>query len=306
MKRNKEKIKINNAMIISLVVLLFYTYFAFLGLVYWKNGEILEPILLSLLFIVVVFGIVLFMCMTKASRCFKTPVVMALHILAIVILATLFGLSAIVFTNFLNVVSNKSKIYTEITSTMQAGKDLSIAYNTYVDERIERAKVSLNNIAKSQKTDHQMYNETFSKIPGATMDKKIDNIIKSLKRQLLPEEIISAQKSRNEYLTKASNLSIYNVMLPKIINQVNKNVSNWTKDYVEVSSKIHGFEYIEPFEYKDFSSQLEQTTAFYTKLHKPNIMSVVFALLGLILILLPYIITNTSIASNGDTNDDVK
>lgn len=301
-----KNFKLNNAMIISLVVLLFYTYFVFLGLVYWKNGEILKPVLLSLLFIVVVFSIVLFMCKTKASRWFRTPKVIISHILAAVILAALFVLSAMLFTNFLNVVSNKSKIYTEITSTMQAGKDLSVAYDTYVNERIESAKVSLQTIARSQKTDPQMYNETFSKIPGATVDKKIDNIIKSLKRQLLPEEIMSAQKSRNEYLTKASNLSIYNVMLPKIINQVDKNVSNWTKDYVEVSSKIHIFEYVKPFEYKDFSSKLEQTTAFYTQLHKPNLVSVVVALLCLMLILLPYIITEQSPANKGDSSNDIK
>ena len=63
-----NNLKFNFAAVISIIVLLFYSYVVFMGLVYWLDGKIWKGVLYTVLLIAVVLVCVFFMCKARATR----------------------------------------------------------------------------------------------------------------------------------------------------------------------------------------------------------------------------------------------
>ena len=62
-----NKTRFNFAAVFSIMVLLVYAFIAFMGLIYWKNGELTIPLLLTLGGIAVVILCLYVMCVGKES-----------------------------------------------------------------------------------------------------------------------------------------------------------------------------------------------------------------------------------------------
>ena len=61
-------IKFNYAAVIALMVLLVFGYFAFMGLVYWQDGLVIKPLLITAFGIAVAVLCVYVMTESKKSR----------------------------------------------------------------------------------------------------------------------------------------------------------------------------------------------------------------------------------------------
>ena len=103
-----ENTKFNFASVIAIMVLLVFSYITYLGLVYWRGGEFLFPILLTLAFFILVMVCVYVMCLSKATR-WKRMGKIGQIFFGFIVLLTFIG-TAFPFTNFLRVIEDSERI----------------------------------------------------------------------------------------------------------------------------------------------------------------------------------------------------
>lgn len=291
--------KFNFAAVFSLMVLLGFSYIAFMGLVYWKEGEIVMPAVFTGAFIVVVIICLTIMCMSKATR-WKRIGTIGQVIFGLIILAA-FGLGSLPFTNFMDVVAKQDKFNSEINGMLDAAQSMDNDYDKYAKDRLDKYESDLRLVSSgydSGNVNANTYNNKVGSTQGSNDATKIKHLVNNLKRELYPKKIEKAKREREEWLEEAANMSVWNVMLPKNISDINENVTNWAEKYYETSNKKMDGEdpSTKPFEGEDFSSNMESLTRMYTKLDMPSPLAIVIALLCFAIMLLPYFMTQGDVA----------
>lgn len=283
--------------VFALMVLLVFSYFTFLGLMYWKNGEIALPIMLTLVFMVVVIGCVFVMCLSKASR-FNIGIVGQVIFGFIIFLA--FGFSTLPFTNFTKVLENQKQIKASISETLDAANAIDSAYTKYTKVRISDYKRQLQQAIDGKNVNNakyeQMIGKAKEKISGATDESIMESLTKRLENRLLPEEVIAQQQTYKQQVQATKGMSVWNVMMPQNLKEVKAGVANWADGYNKLSKETNVGEVAEPFVYNEFNSKIDGLTSFYTHFTMPSFLSMIVALLGFAIMLLPYFITDGSIA----------
>lgn len=290
--------KFNFGAVIALIVLLVFSYITFLGLVYWKNGEIIMPIVIVTCLILIVVSCVMAMCASKATR-WKGTGLAGQIVFGLIILAT-FLFSAVPFTNFMDVISNQQKIKCEIKTMMISAGELDSSYINYANRRLNNYEDRLKLISKGKKIQPSVYSECLRGAAGNSDDEKINSLVKSLKRKLLPDSIRATQAERRLWLEKSSEMSVWNVKLPSNIAKIAAEVERWTDNYGELSQIIYSGENAQPFTYEPFSTAIEELAANYTQFHRPNLISIIAAIICFAIMLLPYWLTEKSIIGSGE------
>ena len=291
-----QKSSFNFATVFSLMVLLVFTYITYLGLVYWQQGDMALPIMLSVGLIALVVVCVFIMCKSKATRWRRIgktgQVVFGLIVLVAFIMASL------PFTNFLRVMGDSSRINEMVNTTCDKAIGIDEAYNTYVNERIDNYRRSLQLIASGKTNRPSVYQEAMGKAPGATDDKKIENLTNSLRSRLLPDSATSVINERHKWLERAKNESVMNPLTPANINKVSSCVDDWSDNYKDLSKISYmGEENVEEFTADDFDKSLSQLTATYATLQAPSVVAIIIALVCFAIMLLPYWITEGDLAA---------
>jgi hypothetical protein len=202
-------------------------------------------------------------------------------------------------------VENHEKIYNEIKNTLNSADSLDESYNRYANDRINNYADKLEFVSSGKSIRPSEYEECMGGAYGDNDNEKINNLKKSLKMKLLPDTITVVQNRRHEWLQSASNMSVWNIMLPSNLQKINEEVKHWTDNYVKLSDVAYKGENAEKFSYSEFNSSLSNLTAIYTKLHKPTIMSLILALIGFAIMLLPYFVTEDSLEGKKSKNDSV-
>ena len=291
-----EKSKFNFAMVFSLLVLLVYTFITFLGMVYWQNGKIVLPIILALgIFLLVSFCVVV-MCKAKATR-WKRIGLIGQIIFGCIILAT-FIFSAAPFTNFLYVLGHEDEVTKEINTVMESAKDLDEKYTSYANKRLDDYKARLNLVSRGKDIRPSEYEELLGIAIGDDDDEKIDRLASSLERKLLPDSLANIKIERENWLLSASNMSVWNVMMPSNIDKINKEVGKWVNNYTGLSTTFYRGEEAESFNYPQFNTSLKNLTDNYVKLHMPSILAIIVSLICFFIMLLPYWMTTGDVAGN--------
>lgn len=288
--------KFNFATVFSIMVLLVFSYITFLGLLYWKDGDFLLPILLTLALIALVLGCVYVMCLSKATRWQRIGTIGQVFF-GIIVLVTLLA-AALPFTNFLSVVQNKDDISTKVSSACNAAVKLDEAYEIYAKERLQSYKDNLLLISKGKNINPSRYQECIGGASGNTDEEKIGELEKSLRNKLLPESTKAIIVERHEWLQSAQEPSVWNPLTPSNIRKVDEQVNGWLDNYKKLSSvSYQGEEDVKEFDYEGFSSQLSSLTDSYTKFHSPTFLSVIISLICFFIMMLPYIMTRGNLAS---------
>ena len=189
------------------------------------------PVLITLVGIGVVLGCLYVMCIGKESR-WRIGRVGEIFF-GLIILAT-FIAAALPFANFAKVVERQDDIKGRIDTLMTSAKNLDAAYDAYVADRIQKYESQLNIVSRGKKVRPSDYQKLLAGAAGDTDSKKIANLSKSLKRQLLPESRDSICKQRMEWLERANQMSVWNILLPQNINKIAKEVNDYVKNYVEI------------------------------------------------------------------------
>jgi len=299
-----DKSKFSFAAVFSLIVLLGYSFITFLGLVYWQNGNLLFPILITLGFIALVVGCLYVMCMSKATRWKKIGLVGQISFGVIILLA--FLASAVPFTNFMRVAEKEKTIIQGIENTFASAKNIDDDYQQYAKQRIENYKSKLQLVSAGRSIRPSEYDECMGGAAGQTDEQKIANLSQSLQNKLLPDSMNVIQQHRQEWLGKIKDMNVWNVMLPANIQKIKEEVSGWSNNYSQLSQVMYKGEEALPYEYQQFDNQLESVTSFYTELHLPTILAVALAILGFAIMLLPYFVTQGDLAGARSVKEDEK
>ena len=288
-----NKTRFNFAAVFSIMVLLVYAFIAFMGLIYWKNGELTIPLLLTLGGVAVVLLCLYVMCIGKESR-WRIGRVGEI-VFGIIILAT-FVLAAFPFTNFMKVIGNQDDIKERIDTLFTSAKNLDSAYDNYANERISKYESSLKIISSGKNIRPSEYREVLAGAVGNSDDEKIANLSKSLKRQLLPENMDTIRAERIKWLESANKMSVWNMLLPSNINKIANEVDNFVTNYADVSKNIRKGENVQPFAYDNLNNNLGELQQIYTKFSKPSALSLIVSLVAFLIMLLPYIVAQRSLA----------
>ncbi len=294
--------KFNFAAVFSLMVLLVFSYITFLGLIYWKKGDLLVPIGLTLGLIAIVTVCILVMCKAKATRWRRIGIIGQVFF-GIIILVVLLA-AAIPFTNFLRVNQDSKEIEKRIALTCDAGLNLDSTYVDYVNKRLYSYKKNLEVISYGKYSRPSQYNECLKDASGNTDKDKISSLEKSLKNKLMPDSTEIIVKERKEWLKGAKKLNVWNPLTASNIAKVDEAVNGWYENYKQLSSISYKGEEYEEFKYQEFNSQLRKLTDTYSVFKKPSLFSLLMSLLCFFIIMLPYIMTRKDLALAHSNNDD--
>lgn len=270
--------RINWAVILALVVLLGFTYFSFMGVLYNNHvdGNLLKGCLYAIGVILIVSVCVVVMCVSKATR-WKEIGTAGQIFFALVILAV-FGLSAIPFTGFLRAIDSKEKIQNKIDQTKLAADSIDQSYNNYVAQRIKAY-------------DEWLFAEPtrYADAGGSTSEVKIANLKTSLENHLKPQSLVTCQNDRKEWLSRMEGMSVWNIMLPKNLKVLGESVNKWSEDYVKLSNI--SFDGNPPilFKYEVINDNPLK------ELGEINVswIAIIAALLAFFFMILPYIVTES-------------
>ena len=233
------------------------------------------------------------MCRAKESR-WKIGQVGQIFFGLIILIA--FILAAFPFTNYLKVVKSQDEIKGKIETLLTSARNVDKAYLDYANNRIRKYEDQLRLVSSGKHIRPSEYHQLLANAAGENDEQKIESLSKSLHRQLLPSSIDSISKQRTEWLEKTNKMSVWNILLPSNINKIAKEVNNYVKDYKELSGTIRMGETVEPFDYHDINNDLGKLQQIYTKFSKPSIIAIIVSIIGFLIILLPYFITQRPIS----------
>lgn len=276
------KTKFSFGVVIALLALLAFAYIMFMGLIYWKRGELTTPILVTTVFLAIVVLCITAMCMSKATRWRKIGKRGQIIFGALTFLA--FLASAYPFTIFMDVVTKQQTISEEITNLLVDGVQLDSVYREYAIKRIDAYKTEL----ERRGTYHPIK-------------------VRNLQTLLLPSNLDSMQAQRRDWLKAASSISVWNIRMPINIGMINGEVRRSVDNYINLSTeKGHADENSEaqrPFVFSVQKTELEKVTESFESFHTPSLLSILIALVCFILMLLPYWLTDINPIIN--TLDDL-
>lgn len=292
--------KFNFAVVISVIVTLIYSYFVFMGAVYWCNGDWLRAMLLALGFIFMVVGCVMIMCMGRAAR-WKSVGIAAQVMFGLIALVILL-LSAVPFSHFFSMMDKKQAITDSFEQTRTYAEGIENAYSDYIVQREEKMNNFLNTVeAGKGKANPAEYKKVFGK--GATKQNYQEQFNMLLK--LSPADSI-AHVRQMAWLNEAAGMSIWNINTPKNLAMLNEAVNKWLESYVEKSKNVaYPDEGYEPFSYQEYNQSSQGLTSLLTSMEFPPVWwSIIIALVCFGCILLPYFLTDTSRAAKGKSYDN--
>lgn len=289
--------KFSFSLVFSIVVLLAFAYITFLGLVYWKAGNLSTPLLITMGLIAIVLLCVIIMCKAKETR-WKNIGTFGQIFFGFIILVS-FLLSAVPFTNFLRVRHDKDDISEKVNEACEAAIAMDEAYDNYVQQRLTNYQDNLNLIVMGKDISPTDYSECVAGAAGDTDEEKIVALTKSLKMKLMPDSTAVIVAERQKWITNAKEVKILNPLTPANINTVDQQVNGWLENYQRLSSIRFKGEETQGFEYSQFESKLKKLTDTYTQFKFPSIWAILIAIVCFGIMLLPYFLAEGDLAAVG-------
>ena len=291
--------KFNFAAVISIIVLLLYSYVVFMGLVYWLDGNIWKGVLYTLLLIVVVLICVFIMCKARATRWEKIGNAGQI-VFGVVILAALI-LSSMPFAHFLRLVSNQKQVTEAFEKSHKYAYDLNKAYKEYVNDRKQKTLDFLNTVEAGHGASNPAeYNRIFG-MPGSDDNaSKINRMITSLEKSLLPATLEQSSQQDVQRLERGTKMSVWNIAMPEYVNRIDSTVKKNIDTYSNISKNAHGYKgdnNSEPFKYPAYSDQNAKLQEMLDHMSMPSVLSIIAALVCFGFMLLPYFITERDVAA---------
>lgn len=283
--------RINWAVILALIVLLGFTYFSFMGVLYnqkYVNGDLVTASLFAAGVILIVAVCVVVMCVSRATR-WKEIGTAGQVVFALIILAV-FGVSAIPFTGFMKAIDSKQEISDAINNTQRIADEIDQAYNNYVDKRVAAYDAWL-------RADSTRYQNA----GGSTDSVKIANLTTSLRNHLAPPKLAQCQNTRRDWLGKVQGMSVWNIKLPRNIQYLNEAAKSWKNEYVALSDISFDGNPPKLFEYPvNEDNPLKELGEF----KNVSWVAIGAALLSFFFMLLPYIVTRPFIGGKESKNNN--
>lgn len=282
--------KFNFAFVISIIILLIYSYIVFMGIVYWKDGDIVQGIIYAAALIAVTIACIVIMCRAKATRWKKTGNLVQI-LCGTIILAAL-ALSTMPFAHFINLVVKQNEISESFDKAHEYGNKCLDAYKDYVKQREAKTRSDLLAISAGRGVNNPSdYQEIFGLPGNDSNDVKIERMINSLHKTLLPDSLTRANDEALNNLDKGAKMSVWNIAMPKYINSIDEMVKTNVETFRKLSENAHGFRgdnNSPAFTYQQYTDQNAQLKETLTHMSMPSVISIIAALVCFGFMLLPY------------------
>lgn len=299
--------KFNFGTVVAIIVLLGYSYFVFMGLDYWLNGNVALAATLTGAMIVVVMLCIFIMCRAKASRWKKVGVTGQI-LFGLIVLAVL-GASSVPFAHFLGIMNKQSEIKTEFNKAKEFAEQVDQSYDNYVDSIVTAYELELKRAAAGHSTgsaDGKYSRMNLDKMQGDDSTKVASMVRAYRNRIAASDSIISQRETRHRVVSESADMSVWNIAMPENVGKMSESVTQWVNNYIEWSKPTPnpGFEGYKEFTYPQYEGQVKQLSENFTQLSTPGpvalIIAIVIALLCFLCMMLPYFLTRTSLAARGN------
>ena len=297
--------KFNFGTVLAIIVLLGYSYFVFMGLDYWLNGNVALAATLTGAMIVVVMVCILIMCRAKASRWKKLGATGQI-LFGIIVLAVL-GASSIPFAHFIGIMGKQSEIKTEFNKAKEFAEKVDQAYDNYVDSIVDAYELELKRAVAGHSTG-----SASTKYSQMNLDKmegddstKVVSMVNAYRHSIEADESIKAQRENyRRSVNETADMSVWNIAMPENIGRMSESVKNMVDSYIKISKDNMpnpGFEGYKEFSYPQYEGQVKELGDNLTKLSKPDALSLIIAIVAALLcfacMMFPYFLTRTSLAA---------
>lgn len=289
--------KFNFAFVISIIVLLLYSYIVFMGIVYWKDGNIVLSAVCAAALVVVTLVCIIIMCKAKATRWQRLGKIGQWVCGAIIFVAL--GLSTMPFAHFINLVMKQGEITASFEKAHKYGTESLQAYKEYVNKREIETRDFLHVVNAGRGVNNPSQYEAIFGLPGNDSNSvKIDRMITSLHMTLLPDSLKESSEANLKNLEKGAKMTVWNIAMPQYINNMDKMVKLNVETLGKLSRKAHGYrgDNYEEFRYKKYTDENAHLKDTLTKMSPPSIISIIAALLCFAFMLLPYFLVERNLA----------
>jgi len=294
-----NNLKFNFAAVISIIVLLLYSYVVFMGLVYWLDGNIWKGVLYTLVLIAVVLVCVFFMCKARATRWEKIGKTGQI-VFGVIILAALI-LSSMPFAHFLKLVNNQKQVTEAFEKSHKYASGLNLAYKDYVKNRKQKTLDYLYAVEAGHGSSNPAEYESIFGMPGSDDNSsKINRMITALDKALLPGSLQRASEQDVQRLERGAKMSVWNVAMPGYVNRIDETVKKNIDTYSKISKDAHGYKgdnNSQAFTYPAYANQNAKLQEMLDTMSMPSVFSIIAALICFGFMLLPYYLTEKDVAA---------
>lgn len=254
------------ALLLTILSLLVFAFFAFMGLEYLLEGNHVAAVLICLGGALLLGLCIRLACWGKSTR--QKHKGFAIEIASLVVAALLLYLGRTPFSQFMYVVNHEQEINTLVVEARDNASRIDTAYLDYAEKRV---------------ADYERLLLKGKKVDRHTAELKV----KSLKRRLLPEELTSVSRERREWLDQLQHVNLWNIATAKNLKHILSASDDWVNQYAEVSHLIYEGEESEPFAMT--SDDIKNRYAEFTTPRPANLWSNVAMAVCCVLMLTYYV-----------------
>lgn len=291
--------KFNFAWVFATLALLTYTYISFMGLIYSQICSLELSIIIALAFIGIIVFLLNIMCKAKATRWLRLGIIGQISIGLFILIFLL--VSSFFFTHFTRMIKERGTIISLYSETIEDARELDAKYREYVEKRCQKYKNTISELKVGTKGYTEMIEKPRSLgLSQISISEKYANRLKDF---LLGENIDALSEKRTIWLSE-NTTTIWNINLPKNIQDVTSSVNSWLNNYGELSQKQYSLENSYPkFEDDSFNNNANKLQQLCTTVMTPSFIAVFLAIVCCAIILLPWIVTSKDIAAIGEDNN---
>ena len=298
---NLKQIKFSLAVVINLLAALTFGYFCFLGANFYTLGDKGKSITLAVIITLLLIGTSLGAKLLKQThRNFKSRFIW--EIILLVLFTLLIGcFTYFPFSHYFSVSEKETEIKSKLNSSINQAQNMYVKYEEYVNNRKSNYKAKLESavLLKVNKVSDVDFNCLDFKLNSLSFEKQIERKIRTIRLDLLPSSFNEMKSDNSKWLanSKGDIDNWKSIGIVDFINNIETNSIKWKSDLITIS-KIR--ETCEGDKIQDFKYNLtnnEVKTNFTTHGNPPS-LSLVFAILVYVLMLLSYIFCNRSTKSS--------
>ena len=286
--------KFNFATVLSILVVIVNSYFAFMGMI-WSGMNMSKATAIVIIVGLLTIALIYLMCLGKTSRWNRGRIAEVLSAIFILVIG-FYAMRPI--GNVFNVAKDGDKIIAEIGSLYQDVDSLNKAYESYTKSRIASYRQTLELAVAGKSINPSDYNNFVAGAGGNSDSDKINSLVNSLESQLFPKQLQETLSKRNEWLQGVSNMSVWNIKFPSNIKTLSSEIEAWDEEYTTLSDKFNPGENFPRFEMQPVASNISNRLAPYQEYPNPSLWLIMMMLISIAILLLPYYITRRPLASH--------
>lgn len=299
---NLKQIKFSLAVVINLLAALTFGYFCFLGKNFETMGNKTESITYAVIITLLLIGTSLGAKLLKQTH--RNFISRFIWEIVLLVLFTLFigYFTYFPFSHYFTVSEKETEIKSKLNSSITQAKNMYVKYEEYVNNRKSNYEAKLESavLLKVNGVSDVEFNCLGFKLNSLPYQDQINRMIRKFIIDLLPPSSFIAMKSDNSEWLANSKIDIDKwkpIGIVDFINNIENNSNNWKSDLINIS-KIR--ETCEGDKIEDFKYNLttNEVKAYFTKLGNPTTLSLIYAILLYVLMLLSYIFCNRSTKSS--------